>query len=156
MREGGMRNVVERGRFHPLWESVGCHSSPGHIFLGIPLALCLLVDGGKFMRIDGRGTVAAHQSLPASTSTSTTNWKIHRCTLWDEKRKKQAFPVILMTRILDEWQPCLHRALLHCQWRTSIKDPHPPPPTQKSLKVTEWILIRSGVVNGSQHGLQWD
>lgn len=38
---------------------------------------------------------------------------------------------------------------------TTIKDT-PPPLSQKSLKVTEWILIRSGVVNSSQHGIQWD
>lgn len=36
---------------------------------------------------------------------------------------------------------------------TTIKDPSL---SQKGLKVTEWILIKTGVVNSSQHGLQWD
>lgn len=44
-----------------------------------------------------------------------------------------------------EW---LHHRQLHNNRRFPL--------SQKSLKVTEWILIRSGVVNSSQHGLQWD
>lgn len=52
-----------------------------------------------------------------------------------------------------EWQTCLHCAVLHYRQLHNNKRS---PLSQKSLKVTEWILIRSGVVNSSQHGVQWD
>lgn len=155
MREGGMRNVAEQGCFiqsESVWGAtphLGIFSwySSGSAFLLTEVNWCELMDA--LLLQTNSSPVAA--SLHFYEHNEQKNTQMHSLRL---KEEKQAFPVILMTRIQDEWQPCLHRALLHCQWRTTIKDP--PPLTQKSLKVTEWILIRSGVVNGSQHGLQWD
>lgn len=156
MREGGMCNVAEQRCFHPLWESVGRHSSPGHIFLGTPLALCLLVDRGKLMPIDGRGTVADKRLTGGCQPPLQRAQQTQKYTdaLFEMKRGKTSIPS--------------HFNHKDSRWVTTVSssgspplpmednNKRPPRLTQKSLKVTEWILIRSGVVNGSQHGLQWD
>lgn len=156
MREGGMRNVAEQGCFHPLWESIVRHSSPEHIFLGIPLALCLLVDGGKLMQIDGRSTVADKQLTGRCQPPLQRAQQTEKYTdaLFEMKRGKTSIPSHFndkdsrwVTTVSSSGSPLLPM---------EDNNKRPPPPTQKSLKVTEWILIRSGVVNGSQQGLQWD
>lgn len=156
MREGGMRNVAEQGCFHPLWESVGRNSSPGHIFMGIPVALCLLVDGGKLMRIDGRGTVADKRLTGRCQPPLQRAQQTEKYTdaLFEMKRGKTSIP----SHCNDKDSRWVTTVSSSCSPPLPTEDNNkiPPPPTQNSLKVTEWILIRSGVVNGSQHGLQWD
>lgn len=150
MREVGMRNIAEQGCFHaPLFTRT---YFLGHSSGSVLACWRRQIDANWWTRHCSRQTV--HQSLPAATSTSTTNWKIHRCTLWDEKRKKTSIPSHFndkdsrwVTTVSSSGSPPLPM---------EDNNKRPPPLTQKSLKVTEWILIRSGVVNGSQHGLQWD
>lgn len=155
MREGGMHNVAEQGCFIHSESASGATPHLGLFsWAFLWLCACLLMEVNWCELMDASLLQANSSSVAANLHfnehNKLKNTQMHSLR-W--KEEKQEFPVILMTRIQDEWQACLHRALLHCQWRTTIKDP---PPTQKSLKVTEWILIRSGVVNGSQHGLQWD
>lgn len=62
-------NLVTRAETLPSSRSErepGSTAPPGRIFLGIPLALCSLVDGAKSMRFDGHSAVADKQHVAAS------------------------------------------------------------------------------------------
>lgn len=153
-------NFVTRAEMLPSSRSErepGSTAHPGVFswaFLWLPTHLLMELN-----RCDLMDTVLSQTnstSLPASTITGAKKWKIlHR--LFPDKTETQTVPgnwgqdgtqyetlsdkhvFIVLSFITDS--------------TTTIKDPSL---SQKGLKVTEWILIKTGVVNSSQHGLQWD
>lgn len=144
---GGVVMFVSRDASIHSEREPGSRSSPRRIFPGIPLARPSLVDGGKLMRCDGRSAVAdkQHTGRCQPPPPHTENQKHTHATTFGQTRGGGGG---LGMKTLSDKHPLLHYQQLHNNKRSYL--------SQKSLKVTEWILIRSGVVNSSQHGLQWD
>lgn len=131
-----------------LRERAWLRSSPGHIFMGIPLASCKLVDGAKLMWFDG---AAAPTLSPTNTALVPASLRQHA-----HRNEKYIDTQLVSIQTETEKQTNMLMSSSFSSSSPTAQQQHKYPLSHKPLKGTGWILIRSGVVSSAQHGLQWD
>lgn len=110
------------------------------------------------MRFDGHSAVADKQHIAACLHHNRRKEvKDTTQTFFQTKTETQTVPVNWgQDGTQDETLSDKHVFIVLSFITDSTATIEDPSLSQKGLKVTEWILIRTGVVNSSQHGLQWD